>query len=170
MPAAPLTLLPPISNQVISDKTPQMAIVAVPRLIFHPRYRFWRVVQTKCYAHDEERSAGLGDIVRIKKSPVRLSKLKECVPPGPARSTSGSLQDRDDCPSSFCSSYMMIEVVKKEPSREFLEKMLAGMRKQGTDAATRAAAATGLGQGFAATGAPASIASSGMGSERPGAA
>jgi ribosomal protein S17 len=79
LPSPPHSPNPPSSPtqpQVISDRTPKMATVAVPRLVFHNHYRFWRVVQTKCYAHDEQRVAGLGDVVRIRKATNRLSRLK----------------------------------------------------------------------------------------------
>ena len=62
-------------GQVVSTKMQKTIVVAVEMRKAHPKYR--RIVRTtkKFYAHDEQSSARLGDVVRIRESRP-LSKLK----------------------------------------------------------------------------------------------
>ncbi len=80
-------------GQVVSTKMQKTIVVAVEMRKAHPKYK--RIVRTtkKFYAHDEQSSARMGDIVRIRETRP-LSKLKrwsleEIV----RRSTLGQIED-----------------------------------------------------------------------------
>lgn len=62
-------------GQVVSTKMQKTIVVAVEMRKAHPKYR--RIVRTtkKFYAHDEQNSARMGDMVRIRESRPH-SKLK----------------------------------------------------------------------------------------------
>lgn len=62
-------------GQVVSTKMQKTIVVAVEMRKAHPKYK--RIVRTtkKFYAHDEQSSARLGDMVRIRETRP-LSKLK----------------------------------------------------------------------------------------------
>jgi len=62
-------------GQVVSTKMQKTIVVAVEMRKAHPKYK--RIVRTtkKFYAHDEQNSARLGDMVRIRETRP-LSKLK----------------------------------------------------------------------------------------------
>lgn len=62
-------------GHVVSTKMQKTIVVAVEMRKAHPKYR--RIVRTtkKFYAHDEQNSARLGDMVRIRETRP-LSKLK----------------------------------------------------------------------------------------------
>jgi small subunit ribosomal protein S17 len=62
-------------GQVVSTKMQKTIVVAVEMRKAHPKYK--RIVRStkKFYAHDEQSSARLGDVVRIRESRP-LSKLK----------------------------------------------------------------------------------------------
>jgi small subunit ribosomal protein S17 len=62
-------------GQVVSTKMQKTIVVAVEMRKAHPKYK--RIVRStkKFYAHDEQSSARLGDIVRIRETRP-LSKLK----------------------------------------------------------------------------------------------
>ena len=80
-------------GQVVSTKMQKTIVVAVEMRKAHPKYK--RIVRTtkKFYAHDEQSSARMGDVVRIRDTRP-LSKLKrwsleEIV----RRSSLGQLED-----------------------------------------------------------------------------
>jgi len=62
-------------GQVVSTRMQKTIVVAVEMRKAHPKYK--RIVRTtkKFYAHDEQSSARLGDVVRIRETRP-LSKLK----------------------------------------------------------------------------------------------
>ena len=62
-------------GQVVSTKMQKTIVVAVEMRKAHPKYK--RIIRTtkKFYAHDEQSSARLGDMVRIRETRP-LSKLK----------------------------------------------------------------------------------------------
>ncbi len=62
-------------GQVVSTKMQKTIVVEVEMRKAHPKYK--RVIKTnkKFYAHDEQNSARVGDVVRIRESRP-LSKLK----------------------------------------------------------------------------------------------
>ena len=62
-------------GQVVSTKMQKTIVVAVEMRKAHPKYK--RIVRTtkKFYAHDEQGSARMGDVVRIRETRP-LSKLK----------------------------------------------------------------------------------------------
>src|ERR1035438_6768299 len=62
-------------GQVVSTKMQKTIVVAVEMRKAHPKYK--RIVRTtkKFYAHDEQSSARMGDVVRIRETRP-LSKLK----------------------------------------------------------------------------------------------
>ena len=62
-------------GQVVSTKMAKTIVVEVSRRVPHPLYKRIIAKRKKFYAHDEERSAKLGDVVRIVESRP-LSKLK----------------------------------------------------------------------------------------------
>jgi small subunit ribosomal protein S17 len=62
-------------GQVVSTKMAKTIVVEVIRRVPHPLYKRIIAKKKKFYAHDEERTAKLGDVVRIVESRP-LSKLK----------------------------------------------------------------------------------------------
>ncbi len=52
-------------GQVVSDKMDKTAVVAVTRLVKHPRYGRFVKKTTKFKAHDEKNECQIGDVVRI---------------------------------------------------------------------------------------------------------
>lgn len=64
-----------ITGKVISDKMNKTIVVQIERKVKHPLYGKYVRRFTKMYAHDEENSSRIGDLVLIQQ--VRpLSKLK----------------------------------------------------------------------------------------------
>jgi small subunit ribosomal protein S17 len=76
---------------VVSDKMQKSIVVEVTRIKQHPLYKKFIRLRNKFMAHDEENSAGMGDVVRIEESrPISKQKswvLKEIlrVAPGPGK-------------------------------------------------------------------------------------
>lgn len=70
-------------GEVVSTKMAKTIVVAVSRRVSHPLYRKIISVRKKFYAHDEEETAHLGDLVRIEEhrplSKMKRWKLKEVV-------------------------------------------------------------------------------------------
>lgn len=64
-----------LQGTVVSTKMDKTITVMVERRAMHPMYRKTVRVRRKFYAHDEARSAGVGDLVTIV-STRPLSKLK----------------------------------------------------------------------------------------------
>jgi small subunit ribosomal protein S17 len=62
-------------GEVVSTKMAKTIVVEVIRRVPHPLYKRIIAKKKKFYAHDEERTAKLGDVVRIVESRP-LSKLK----------------------------------------------------------------------------------------------
>ena len=62
-------------GEVVSTKMAKTIVVQVSRRVQHPLYKRTISRRNKFYAHDEEGSAKLGDVVRIVESRP-LSKLK----------------------------------------------------------------------------------------------
>jgi len=62
-------------GNVVSDKMDKTIVVRVERRLQHPRYKKVITRYKKFYAHDEERTARLGDRVRIQETRP-LSKTK----------------------------------------------------------------------------------------------
>jgi small subunit ribosomal protein S17 len=62
-------------GQVVSTKMTKTIVVEVSRRVPHPLYKRIINKRKKFYAHDEEATAKMGDIVRIIECPP-LSKLK----------------------------------------------------------------------------------------------
>jgi small subunit ribosomal protein S17 len=62
-------------GQVVSAKMAKTIVVEVSRRVPHPLYKRIVAKRKRFYAHDEENSAKLGDVVRIVESRP-LSKLK----------------------------------------------------------------------------------------------
>ena len=60
---------------VVSDKMEKTIVVEVARRVRHPRYLKVMTKYKKFYAHDEQSSARMGDVVRIRETRP-LSKLK----------------------------------------------------------------------------------------------
>ncbi|MBU0595832.1 30S ribosomal protein S17 [Candidatus Bipolaricaulota bacterium] len=52
-------------GRVVSDRMAQTIVVRVEESQLHPRYRKHIRQHTKFHAHDPQRSAALGDLVRI---------------------------------------------------------------------------------------------------------
>ena len=52
-------------GQVVSAKMAKTIVVEVTRRVQHPMYKRIISKRTKFYAHDEEQSAKMGDVVRI---------------------------------------------------------------------------------------------------------
>jgi small subunit ribosomal protein S17 len=50
---------------VISDKMEKSIVVRIDRTIMHPLYKKTFRTSSKLYAHDEQNTAGLGDVVRV---------------------------------------------------------------------------------------------------------
>jgi small subunit ribosomal protein S17 len=62
-------------GQVVSTKMAKTIVVEVTRRVPHPLYKRIIAKRKKFYAHDEERNAKMGDVVRIVECRP-LSKLK----------------------------------------------------------------------------------------------
>ncbi len=62
-------------GRVVSDKMNKTVAVSVERLFQHPTYKKIVKKTSKLYAHDEEKSCHVGDLVRVM-STRPLSKLK----------------------------------------------------------------------------------------------
>ena len=62
-------------GQVTSNKMAKTIVVQVTRRVQHPMYKRVVTKRKKFYAHDEENSAKVGDVVRITESRP-LSRLK----------------------------------------------------------------------------------------------
>src|SRR5436853_7828019 len=62
-------------GQVVSTKMQKTIVVEVSRRVQHPLYKRIIGKRKKFYAHDEQTTAKLGDVVRIVERPP-LSKLK----------------------------------------------------------------------------------------------
>ena len=62
-------------GQVVSTKMAKTIVVEVSRRVPHPLYKRIIAKRKKFYAHDEERNAKMGDVVRIVECRP-LSKLK----------------------------------------------------------------------------------------------
>ena len=60
---------------VTSDRMEKTRVVEIPRLIKHPKYGKFTRSKTKCYVHDEDEQASMGDTVEIVESRP-YSKLK----------------------------------------------------------------------------------------------
>ncbi|MCB8963517.1 MAG: 30S ribosomal protein S17 [Bacteroidales bacterium] len=60
---------------VVSSKMDKSIVVAVKRKVKHPIYGKFVNKTTKLYAHDENNSCGVGDVVKIQETRP-LSKLK----------------------------------------------------------------------------------------------
>jgi len=52
-------------GQVVSDKMDKTAVVAVTRLVKHPRYRRFVKRTTRFKIHDQNNECHVGDVVRI---------------------------------------------------------------------------------------------------------
>ena len=50
---------------VTSDRMNKTRVVEIPRLVKHPKYGKYVRSKTKCYVHDEEEQASMGDTVEI---------------------------------------------------------------------------------------------------------
>lgn len=62
-------------GEVISEKMEKTVVVRIRRRVQHPRFKKIITVFTKCYVHDEEEQAKLGDEVRIQETrPLSKSK------------------------------------------------------------------------------------------------
>jgi small subunit ribosomal protein S17 len=77
-----------LQGVVVSDKNDKTIVVKVERRLTHPVLKKTVRLSKKYHAHDEERAAKLGDVVRIQESRP-FSKLKrwtlvEKVAPGQA--------------------------------------------------------------------------------------
>lgn len=67
-------------GEVISDKMDKTIVVRVRRRIKHPQFKKIITVFSKCYAHDEARTAKIGDQVRIQETrPLSKSKCWRLV-------------------------------------------------------------------------------------------
>lgn len=60
---------------VVSNRMQKTVVVAVTRKKRHPKYKKYVSTRKKYYAHDENNSCGIGDLVRIVETRP-LSKLK----------------------------------------------------------------------------------------------
>ena len=60
---------------VVSSKMDKSIVVAVKRKVKHPMYGKFVNKTTKLYAHDENNTCGIGDLVKIQETRP-LSKLK----------------------------------------------------------------------------------------------
>lgn len=64
-----------VTGIVTSDKMSKTRRVEIDRRVKHPKYGKFVKKRTVCYAHDEENTSGVGDLVELIESPP-LSKLK----------------------------------------------------------------------------------------------
>jgi len=53
------------TGTVVSNKMNKSIIVAIERRVAHPIYKKYFKQTTRLMAHDEQRKAGIGDVVRI---------------------------------------------------------------------------------------------------------
>lgn len=60
---------------VVSDKMDKTVVVAVERLVRHPRYKKYIRKTKKLVAHDKDNQCGIGDTIRVKETRP-LSKTK----------------------------------------------------------------------------------------------
>jgi len=67
-----------VVGKVISDKMDKTIVVQIERKVKHPLYGKYMTHYSKMYAHDEENTCRMGDIVAIKQSRP-LSKTKRWV-------------------------------------------------------------------------------------------
>jgi small subunit ribosomal protein S17 len=80
-------------GQVVSTKMQKTIVVAVEMRKAHPKYKRIVRITKKFYAHDEQSSARLGDVVRIRETRP-LSKLKRwALEEIVRRSTLGQIED-----------------------------------------------------------------------------
>ncbi len=69
------TIVRTLTGLVVSDKMDKSIVVLVERLEKHPKYGKYIKRSTKIHAHDENNTAGQGDIVLIKECrPISKSK------------------------------------------------------------------------------------------------
>ncbi len=62
-------------GEVVSDKMTKTIIVRVERRFRHPQFKKVVTAYSKLYAHDENESASLGDLVRVEETrPMSRSK------------------------------------------------------------------------------------------------
>ncbi len=68
---------------VVSDKMQKTVVVAVSSQVMHPQYGKFQRRTRKLYAHDEERTCKVGDVVRVVEtrpmSRLKSWKVKEVV-------------------------------------------------------------------------------------------
>ena len=64
-----------VTGIVTSDKMSKTRRVEIDRRVKHPKYGKFVKKRTVCYAHDEENSSGVGDLVELIESRP-MSKLK----------------------------------------------------------------------------------------------
>lgn len=64
-----------LTGVVTGDKMAKTRRVEIKRLVKHPKYKKYVRRRTVCYAHDEDNSSAVGDLVEIIESKP-LSKLK----------------------------------------------------------------------------------------------
>ena len=64
-----------LTGKVISDRMNKSIVVLVERRIKHPTYGKYVKRSTKLHVHDEENSASIGDVVRIREGRP-ISKMK----------------------------------------------------------------------------------------------
>ena len=57
-----------VVGKVVSDKMQKTLVVVVERKVKHPKYGKIMKRQTKLYAHDEQQSGKIGNLVRIRES------------------------------------------------------------------------------------------------------
>ena len=61
---------------VTSDRMMKTRIVEIPRLVKHAKYGKFVRSKTKCYVHDEEEQASMGDTVEIVESRPQSKKKR----------------------------------------------------------------------------------------------
>ncbi len=79
-----------VYGKVVSDKMNKSRVVEVERIYQHPKYKKVLRRSTRYYAHDENNSSHIGDIVALKPSRP-LSALKRWVIVEIKKSSSSSL-------------------------------------------------------------------------------
>jgi len=65
-----------LTGRVVSNKMEKSIVVEVERLIKHRLYKKYIRRKKKLHAHDEQNTAGIGDIVEVAEMTRPLSKLK----------------------------------------------------------------------------------------------
>lgn len=69
-----------VMGQVVSDKMNKTIVVKVERKVKHPIYGKYVKRSSKMYAHDEENTSRIGDIVRIQQTrPISKTKRWKLV-------------------------------------------------------------------------------------------